>query len=1105
MERAHVLIRLRDDEPTSSVVGICRTSATTVRLEHSEMSPGVASITFEQVFDVNDSNSRVFQTSLTCAVDTVVDGKAVTLIATGAASAGKSFACHGVQQKLSNGKADTGLITLAIRRVFSSLATKLKDGGNCNVLLSCWGVESGKNQALTDLLAPETFVDVKDMENTMVDSSVVVKTPAEAVHLYSRAWRRVKDAEEQDFVFALHVETLSPNGEARRGRLVIIDIHGGSIVEPRGELTNQTQKKERGEYFLDTQFPVNETLSAGFGAFVGNTSSTYLLVAIQTPAQFQQQAIQSLLYACKAKEIKSSSSINYLPAFVERNRSNQLLETQKRLPKETENQSPGCREDFEVPEAPQASSADRCAEFFIGGALPPVSPPLSTTSSGSTCELPFIAHRTREPVASPSLSPSTSCESEESLKQSAVSRRVRKAYDIAKAATSSPLKQSTAFPASSNQSADHTAVDELLKHLSHDKLRGLSLQAKLELIQATQVELERALAHEISIKDKCVDRISRLSQTMSCQVVEHEQQLHEALTAKHAAEAQLQDLTIKFDDVGHEVTRLQDEVRLLKAGRESSTASDNEQTMLHTLSARLEDAMIQAKDVITFKDGVIQSLEERLQLASKRGADTIALLEEERCRFESDKADLVFQLQQSKESNTSKRDEGVSRLQAENMAIQQQKAELTVKVAQLTLELETARSQWAQDACDREDRAEKRCAKQVAEVEQQLEQATTAMQQQMAQFRNELDMKVAKQRVAAQVACKAGELKCEQLERELQRMKLKLAKQKTKMEKKARALVASTHKEHEESVALVKRDLEDLSERLDVVVGREQGALRRVKKSEETIERLRAELQQVKTSASALERERAALGDLYKELEADKDAVKAELELRKREMEELLAQQILAAEARVNKERDYQLQKLIEQHDAEMSRLKTEARDQEKSITKSTQLARQQSSSSVPSEDGSLASNSSYQESIEELDALIDSKERRYRHLEKRRKGVNAPRSSSSSPPTKKSSSSLKRELAQKEDKIAELSARQKQLLVALATANEQETRAKQHVQETKLQRQNELAQYEDLLQQLNGLKRENWNLSLALHVTEATKQQQHRKSRRANLIQSTS
>uniref|UniRef100_H3GLG5 Kinesin motor domain-containing protein n=1 Tax=Phytophthora ramorum TaxID=164328 RepID=H3GLG5_PHYRM len=1003
MERAHVLVRLRGEACTSPTVGICRTSPTTVRLEHSDMSPGVASITFEQVFDVNDSNSRVFQQSLTPAIDDVVEGKAATLIATGATGSGKSFACHGDQQKPSSGKAGPGLITLAIRRVFGQLEANLKNGGKCNVLLSCCGVRrsgSSENEALVDLLTATTRATVLPMENmedVLVEHSVVVSTPAEAVHLYSRALGRVTDAGKQDFVLALHVETLLPDGEARRGRLVVVDIHGGSIVEPHGrDSVNQAEKKRGQQYLLDTQFPVHEPLSAAF-----------------------------------------------------------------------------------------------------------------VSAAGHHC---LHLHHSGEPALSPSLSPSTSCESEESQKQSVVSRRVRKAYDIAKAATSSSTKASTPFDAKSNQcdeTAIQIAIDALLKHLPHDTLRGLSLQTKLEHIRTSQLDLERALVHETSIKDKCVDRISRLSQTMSCQVVEHEQQLQEALTAKHAAEAKLQGISIKFGGVGREVARLQEEVKALKAGQkivadnEDTQSSSSERVMLHTLSARLEEAMIQAKDVITFKDSVIESLEERLQLASKRGADVATLLEDEKNRFEREKTELLTQLQQNKESKSSKCSEEVSRIQAENMLIQQQKADLTVKVAQLTLELETARSQWAQDAREREDRAEQRCANQVGEAEQKLEQATASMQHQMAQFRNELDMKVARQRVATQVACKAGELRRDQLERELQRMKVKLAKQKVKLEKKARALVANAHKQHEEPVAVLERELEGLSARMETVLKREHDALTQAKKSEKSFDQLKAQVQQLQSSAAELERERAALGNLCQELETDKSALKTELGRRTREMEQSLAEQVTTAEARVHEQRDRQMQKMVEQHNAELNRLKTIIVEKEKPVPKPTELTRQQSSSPVSprssssGEDGSLSSDSSHQQSIDELDALIDSKERRYRQLEKRRKaGSLSPPSSS---PTRTSTSSLKRALSQKQEEITELAARQKQLLAALATANEQETLAKNQNQEIEARCQKELARYEELLQQLNSVKQENWNLSLALHVTEATNQQHQRGPPRGN------
>ncbi|KAG7399022.1 NADH-ubiquinone oxidoreductase chain 1 [Phytophthora boehmeriae] len=296
MERAHVLVRLRGGPSSNGAVGLCRTSATSVRLEHSEMSPGVASISFEQVFDADDSNSHVFQRSLTPAVDSAIQGRNVTLIATGAPSSGKSFACHGDHYKSSNQRTEPGLITLAIRRIFSELETLRKGDWKCNVLLSCWSVgqsAAGEIETLTDAIEGATCLQTQDVEQLMVQRSVVVSTPAEAVHMYYTALYRVQDVEKQGFVVALHVETLSPSGEAHRGRLLVVDVHGGSIIEPRGvSTTEKTEKKEQlqHKYLLDTQFPVHEALSASFGTFVGNSCSTYVLVAIQTPAQFQQQA-----------------------------------------------------------------------------------------------------------------------------------------------------------------------------------------------------------------------------------------------------------------------------------------------------------------------------------------------------------------------------------------------------------------------------------------------------------------------------------------------------------------------------------------------------------------------------------------------------------------------------------------------------------------------------------------------------------------------------------------------------------------------------------------------------------------------------------------------
>lgn len=85
--------------------GVTRTSATSVRLEHSAMSPGVASISFERVVDAQlvDDAARLFDQNLAPAVARCVAGFAASLVVAGAPHSGKSFACHGDRQQRATG------------------------------------------------------------------------------------------------------------------------------------------------------------------------------------------------------------------------------------------------------------------------------------------------------------------------------------------------------------------------------------------------------------------------------------------------------------------------------------------------------------------------------------------------------------------------------------------------------------------------------------------------------------------------------------------------------------------------------------------------------------------------------------------------------------------------------------------------------------------------------------------------------------------------------------------------------------------------------------------------------------------------------------------
>lgn len=291
MERAHVLVRLgggahdadgASDLSTTDAPGICRTSATTVRLEHSDMSPGVASITFEQVFDAAEhSNAHIFSESLAAGVDAVVQGQAATVVLSGAPGAGKSFMCHGSSQQVpgkqgaccyntrqwgNGGTTDwlreltvelAGIATLAIRHVFSQLKALhgtidtqrshagtlalirfyrllLVGGTDYQVLLTCLYVsDDGElvdcvavddKQPATSSAAGIPAGNWRDgMESWLLEQSVRVGSSAEAVHLYSRAWQH---SGERDFVLALHVEARTHDGRVSRGRFVCIDVHG---------------------------------------------------------------------------------------------------------------------------------------------------------------------------------------------------------------------------------------------------------------------------------------------------------------------------------------------------------------------------------------------------------------------------------------------------------------------------------------------------------------------------------------------------------------------------------------------------------------------------------------------------------------------------------------------------------------------------------------------------------------------------------------------------------------------------------------------------------------------------------------------------------------
>lgn len=705
-----------------------------------------------------------------------------------------------------------------------------------------------------------------------------------------------------------------------------------------------------------------------------------------------------------------------------------------------------------------------------------------------------------------------------------MSRRLRKAYEIAKA-TEIHIPPSTVAPAAASGSdfvpsspvlsrtnVLHSAADNVLKQVPSSQLAGMSLLEKLELIRLKHDDIERALAHEVAIKEKCVDRISKLTQTVSLQVIEHENQMQSVMTAKLAAEQKLRDTDAKFRSVADEIEQLQQQVNAMKSGTAAAailamtmpsggdatsevdsssthpvavacTCKSDERAILHNFSSKLELAMEEAKSVVGFKDSVICDLETRLKDAEQRNAANSALFEREKLRFESEKNELRRQLAESGRQ--------------ERLGIQQEKAELMVKVAQLTLDLETQRKAWA----DREQELEELVAK-VADSEQSYADLG-CLREQLAQMNVQLE-DVRKKYVTLEAAHGASQRVQEGLEQQVQGLVRKLTKRKAKFER-AKALLA----DRKQQALLAKRRADEFADQLEGAVRLKKGAqhaveqlqvqlaaeVARVKNLDETVQHLNESvlaLEKQRDSQEAQITQFAGERDVYaaraQDLEASKTEQTEALERRLNDLEQASARRMIEREAQLQAEYEARTRSLMERHSAELlaahQHMQLEENgsvdNQRSGMMRQLSTTRTASLSSTSSRSSSADSATEHrgQDNIEDLDALINEKERRYAHA-------------TQSPRTKRShdedmrSSKYKRALSRKQHEIDELQQRTHQLLQALAIANKEETIAKTKVAKVELAHQQTAGQHDQLLEELNRVKQENWNLSLALQVSE--------------------
>lgn len=611
------------------------------------------------------------------------------------------------------------------------------------------------------------------------------------------------------------------------------------------------------------------------------------------------------------------------------------------------------------------------------------------------------------------------------------------------------------------------------------ELQALSLLDKLELIHTQYQEVEAALAHETSVKEKCVDRISKLSQTMSFQVVEHEKQIQQVILEKEHVQAQLDDMELKFGNVSSEIEQLQQQVQLMKVARDEEvsvpmtsppSSGISDRALLQTFSSRLEAAMEEAKGVVDFKDGIIRDLERRLEESIHAKHRFSGEFAQQKLSRELEQQALLSEIKALKSLVQSK--ESASAQAAAHL--QHQNAELTAKISQLSSEMETLH-------------------KSRGIREQEYEQTLATAVQQSACSREhaggfegagnrcleEMLAKKTRECIITQAASAANQRKVELLQTHVEEVLRKMEGKKKKMEKKVKALVHD-RKSHKSAAARYLQELttqiED-AQRKEQLAEKELAALRSTTQQHESnavtlrseLERMQGEQARFENHCSELKQRIGVLEAANADLSSQRHALQSKFERQIYELEQSSARRLVEKEARLTAEHERKMKKMMERHSTEL--LRREGYMDTGDVPRS----RSPQSRVVASTISDSESPCQQQQSIDQLDALIDSKEKQYA----RSKGGETPNPSGGSARKKPSSARQEQKL------VAEMTKKMDELTRALAVANEQETLAKAQAQKIRIVQQESAAERDHLLEQMNRLKQENWSLSLALQVTE--------------------
>uniref|UniRef100_K3X102 Uncharacterized protein n=1 Tax=Globisporangium ultimum (strain ATCC 200006 / CBS 805.95 / DAOM BR144) TaxID=431595 RepID=K3X102_GLOUD len=612
----------------------------------------------------------------------------------------------------------------------------------------------------------------------------------------------------------------------------------------------------------------------------------------------------------------------------------------------------------------------------------------------------------------------------------------------------------------------HAKADAMLKN-QPSELQALSLLDKLELIHTQYQEAEKALAHETSIKEKCVDRISKLSQTMSFQVVEHEKQLQQVTLEKQQVQSQLDEMERKFGAVSLEVEQLQQQVQLMKVAREVPTLSpsfggNGDRVLLQQFVSRLEAAMEEAKGVVDFKDGVIKDLERRLEECMKEKTRYSEQIAQQKLSHDLEQQSLLSELKNLKVLMQD--NEKTSREHADQL--RQRNLELSAEIVQLQSKMEIIN----RDAVLRAQELEqtRQSTTQLLKRGHHLANVAACEQQDV----ESMLAKKTRECIMIQAASVASQRRAERLQARVEEVTYKLEKKKTKMEKKVKALV-NDRKSHKSACTRYQQELmvqlENALQKQHAAENEVATLIVKVQQLESDIAASRSEMEQMQGENARLEKHCKELQTCIDMLETNSQSLTDQQRVAESKydqqiynIEQSSARKLIEREAHLTAEHERKMKIMMERHSTELF--------QRTGMNKDADMT-PHSSSSLSSIASTISDADPYpQQSIDQLDALISSKERQYARSAK----------GTPSPAAKKRPSS-----ARQEQKFVELQKKMAELTHALAVANEQETLAKEQAQKLLQERQESFVQRDHLLEEMNRLKQENWSLSLVLQVTE--------------------